>query len=384
MKVDGIGKDSVPMTPRVKCLLVDDLEENLIALAALLRREDVEVLQARSGADALELLLEHDDVALAFLDVQMPEMDGFELAELMRGSERTRDIPIIFVTAGAHDQRRRFKGYDAGAVDFLYKPLEPHVLRNKAEVFFQLHRQKQQLAHQLEELTETLRLNEMFTAVLGHDLRNPLSAILTAADLLFRRTEDPAVRKSASRMLTSGKRMGRMIEDVLDLARARLAGGIPLRRSETDFGLLVQRIVQEHHAAFPQHSLDVRKEGDLVGDWDSDRLAQVASNLIGNALQHGDTSEPVQLRLDGSHADSITFSVSNVGVIPAEQQPYLFDPFRGCSQQRARTGGLGLGLYIVQQIIHAHHGSVDVESGSGRHTVFRVVLPRRGTEVIKL
>ncbi|WP_434348308.1 hybrid sensor histidine kinase/response regulator [Myxococcus virescens] len=384
MKVDGIGKDSVPMTPRVKCLLVDDLEENLIALAALLRREDVEVLQARSGADALELLLEHDDVALAFLDVQMPEMDGFELAELMRGSERTRDIPIIFVTAGAHDQRRRFKGYDAGAVDFLYKPLEPHVLRNKAEVFFQLHRQKQQLAHQLEELTETLRLNEMFTAVLGHDLRNPLSAILTAADLLFRRTEDPAVRKSASRMLTSGKRMGRMIEDVLDLARARLAGGIPLRRSETDFGLLVQRIVQEHHAAFPQHSLDVWKEGDLVGDWDSDRLAQVASNLIGNALQHGDASEPVQLRLDGSHADSITFSVSNVGVIPAEQQPYLFDPFRGCSQQRARTGGLGLGLYIVQQIIHAHHGSVDVESGSGRHTVFRVVLPRRGTEVIKL
>ncbi|WP_044891069.1 hybrid sensor histidine kinase/response regulator [Myxococcus hansupus] len=384
MKVDVFGKESASMTPRVKCLLVDDLEENLIALGALLRREDVEVLQARSGAQALELLLEHEDVALAFLDVQMPEMDGFELAELMRGSERTRHIPIIFVTAGAHDQRRRFKGYDAGAVDFLYKPLEPHVLRNKAEVFFQLYRQKQQLAQQLEELTETLRLNEMFTAVLGHDLRNPLSAILTAADLLYRRTEDPAVRKSAIRMLTSGKRMGRMIEDVLDLARARLAGGIPLRRSETDFSQLVHRMVQEHQTAFPQHSIEVRQDGDLVGDWDADRLAQVASNLIGNALQHGDASEPVQLRLDGSKTDAVSFSVSNVGVIPTELQPYLFDPFRRGSQQRGRTGGLGLGLYIVQQIIHAHHGSVDVDSGASRHTTFRVVLPRRGTEVVKL
>ncbi len=169
----------------VKCLLVDDLEENLLALSALLRRDDVEMLLARSGAEALELLLSHD-VALALLDVQMPEMDGFELAELMRGSERTRHVPIIFVTAGARDQHRMFKGYESGAVDFLYKPIEPHILRNKADVFFQLYRQKQQLVRELHERTETLRLNEMFTAVLGHDLRNPLSAILD------RRASDPA------------------------------------------------------------------------------------------------------------------------------------------------------------------------------------------------
>ncbi|MCP3100779.1 hybrid sensor histidine kinase/response regulator [Myxococcus sp. K15C18031901] len=379
------GKEHISISPRVKCLLVDDLEENLIALAALLHRDDVDVLQARSGAAALELLLQHDDVALAFLDVQMPEMDGFELAELMRGMERTRHIPIIFVTAGANDKRRQFKGYDAGAVDFLYKPLEPLVLRNKAEVFFQLHRQKQQLARQLEELTQTLRLNEMFTAVLGHDLRNPLSAILTAADLLQRRSEDEAVRRSAGRMLASGKRMGRMIEDVLDLARARLAGGIPLRRGETDFGALVHRMVQEHQAASPKHPIEMSQDGDLVGDWDSDRLAQVASNLIGNALQHGDANAPVQLRLDGTQADAVSFTIRNVGVIPPALQPHLFDPFRGGAQRRGRNGGLGLGLYIVQQIIQAHHGQVEVESGmEGPYTVFRVSLPRRGTEVIKL
>ncbi len=114
----------------MKCLLVDDLEENLLALSALLQRPDLEILTARSGSEALELLLVHD-VALAFLDVQMPEMDGFELAELMRGSERTRQIPIIFVTAGARDRHRLFKGYESGAVDFLFKPIEPHILQNK-------------------------------------------------------------------------------------------------------------------------------------------------------------------------------------------------------------------------------------------------------------
>src|ERR1700754_1880365 len=113
------------MKDPVKFLVVDDKEENLIALEALLRRDGLEILKARSGDEALELLLVHD-VALALLDVQMPEMDGFELAEFMRGSDRTRRVPIIFVTAGPHDQQRVFKGYESGAVDFLFKPIEPH------------------------------------------------------------------------------------------------------------------------------------------------------------------------------------------------------------------------------------------------------------------
>ncbi len=142
---------------------------------------------AQSGPEALELLLVHD-FALAFLDVQMPDMDGFQLAELMRGSERTRHVPIIFVTAGAREAQRVFKGYESGAVDFIYKPIEPHILKNKADVFFQLYRQRQQLAQELKERTETLRLNEMFSALLAHDLRNPLSAIVASAQLLKRRS----------------------------------------------------------------------------------------------------------------------------------------------------------------------------------------------------
>ena len=126
-------------------LLVDDLEENLLSLEGLLRREDLRLLKARSGDQALELLLQND-VALALIDVQMPGLNGFELAELMRGNERTRRIPIIFVTAGAADGQRRFRGYEAGAVDFIQKPIEPDILRSKADVFFELYRQRQQIS----------------------------------------------------------------------------------------------------------------------------------------------------------------------------------------------------------------------------------------------
>jgi two-component system, sensor histidine kinase and response regulator len=363
------------MESSVKCLLVDDLEENLLALAALLQRPGLEILTARSGPQALELLLVHD-VALAFLDVQMPEMDGFELAELMRGSERTRAVPIIFVTAGARDQHRLFKGYESGAVDFLFKPIEPHILQNKAEVFFQLHRHRQQLAHQLREKTETLRLNEMLTAVLSHDLRSPLNAVLTSAVLIQRRSTEQPVKETAQRILSSGRRMSRMIEDMLDMARARLAGGIPLKREPADLGMLVDRVISEVQSAYPEGQIDIYKAGDLRGNWDGERLAQVASNLLGNALQHGDSSAGVKVKVDGTRAEAVLIAVQNSGTIPPHLLPQLFDPFRGAQRQAGRTEGLGLGLYIVQQIVLAHGGSVDVKSGDENMTTFAVTIPR--------
>lgn len=357
----------------VKLLLVDDLEDNLVALSALLRSENIELLQARSGAQALELLLQHE-VALAFLDVHMPDMDGFQLAELMRGSERTRHVPLIFVTAAAQDQHRLFKGYETGAVDFLYKPVEPHILKSKVEVFIQLHLQKRQLAQQLRERTEALRLNEMFLAVLGHDLRNPLNAILMSAGLLQRVSKEPAVHSTAELLLSSGKRMGRMIEDMLDVARTRQPGGMPIRCERTDMGALLRRTVGELQAAFPERRIDIEEQGDLKGEWDADRLAQVASNLIGNAIQHGDPAEPVLLRIDGSAADRLRFSVRNAGAIPSEVMPYLFDPFR--AGLRHSRDGLGLGLYIVRQIVQAHGGCIEASIEQGSHTLFRVEVPR--------
>ena len=360
--------------PPVKFLLVDDLEENLLALSALLRRDDVELLLARSANEALELLLVHD-VALALLDVQMPEMDGFELAELMRGSERTRHVPIIFVTAGARDQQRLFKGYDSGAVDFLFKPIEAHILKSKAEVFCQLHRQKQQLAQNLAERTETLRLHEMFTAVLGHDLRGPLSAMMMAAQVLARR-DDPSVQKVGARLVKSGHWMGRMIEDVLDVSRARLMGGIPIKRQAFDLGQLVERVAGDYRDLFPEHAIELVLQGGLRVDWDEDRWVQVVQNLIGNALHHGTSEVPISVVLDGREPDVVALSFSNGGVIPPEVLPSIFDPFRRGGRTSARAEGLGLGLYIVQQIVLAHGGTVEAKTVAGEKTAFQVRVPR--------
>jgi two-component system sensor histidine kinase/response regulator len=367
----------------VTCLLVDDLEENLLALSALLRQEHVTLLLARSGREALELLLAHE-VALAFIDVQMPEMDGFELAELMRGSERTRHVPIIFVTAGSREPYRVFKGYNTGAVDFLYKPIDPLILESKAAVFFELYRQKQRLADELRQRTETLRLNEMFTAVLSHDLRNPLNAVLTAAFMLQYRSQDAMVTDIADKILASGKRMSRMIEDMLDLTRIRLAGGIVLSRDRTDLAQLVERVIQEHRTAHPNRVIDVRVAGDTSGDWDADRLQQVASNLIGNALQHGESDGVVRVNVDGIDPDRVVLSVDNRGVIAPEVLAAIFDPFRGGTRAARRSEGLGLGLFIAQQIAQAHSGRIHVESGADGWTTFRTVVPRRVVELVKL
>lgn len=361
------------MDTQIKCLLVDDREENLLALEALLADEQVLTLKARSGTDALELLLQHD-VALALIDVRMPTMSGLELAEIMRGSERTRQIPIILLTAGSQDQHHLFKGYESGAVDFIYKPIDPLILRNKAGVFFQLYRQKRQLAEDLRARTETLRLNEMFAAVLGHDLRSPLTAILTAATAIQKRAQEPFIREAAARAVSSGRRMQRMIDDMLDLSRARLGGGIPVHAEPVHLGTLVRRVVCEHQSAHPDRTILIEEHGDLSGYWDPVRLAQLTANLIGNAIQHG-AHGTIDVRIDGSKDEEITLSVANAGTIPAAALPRLFDPFASGENTR-RSGGLGLGLYIVQQIAHAHQGGVHVEPDSEGRTVFSVRLPR--------
>ena len=359
----------------INLLLVDDLPENLLALSALLRRDGIRLLEARSGAEALELLLSYP-VALALVDVQMPEIDGFELAELMRGSERTRAVPIIFVTAGASDERRVFKGYESGAVDFLFKPIDPHILKSKVDVFVELAQQKAQLARELREKTETLRLQEMFTAMLGHDLRGPLSAIVMGSILLEKKAADETIRKSAARTLASAKLMSHMIADMLDLARVRLAGGIPIRHQPGNLGTLFQEAVDGQRAVAPERDIALEMHGDLDGEFDADRIAQLAANLVSNAIQHGDPARTVACTLDGTQPMDVVVSIRNGGGIPPDVLPSVFDPFRSRDRHRSRGDGLGLGLYIVDQIARAHGGRVEVQAGSDDTTTFCVTLPR--------
>ena len=365
----------MPQTDRTKCLLVDDVEENLIALEALLQRDGLDILKAQSGPEALELLLAHDDVALALLDVQMPEMNGFELAELIRGSERTRHIPLIFMTAGSREQNWQFRGYESGAVDFLYKPIDPHMLTNKAGVFFELHRRKQALAHELRARTEALRINEMFMAVLSHDLRTPLQSIVAAASVLKRQPSPDKTALMADRVLGASQRMGHMIEDLLDVTRIRQAGGLALQLGPAHMQTLVQRTLDEAATSHPERGIESILEGDLAGTWDTERLCQVVTNLVGNALHHGSADQPVRICADGNLPETVSITVSNGGTIPPELMPHLFDAFRGGEREPGRHQGLGLGLFIAHQIVRAHRGAIEAKS-QDNVTTFRVTLPR--------
>lgn len=378
-----------PEVQRPRLLVVDDIEENLFAFSATLREEDVEILCVRSGPEALEVLLDQE-VALALVDVQMPGMDGYELAELMRGNSRTRHVPILFVTASARDSARIFRGYEAGAVDYLLKPIEPLVLRTKVRTFLQLHRQQLKLGAQLgelqkisaerqrlvDELRENLRLKELFLAALSHDLRSPLGAMVTSADLLSRRTPDEWVQRIAGRIKASGESIAGMLDALLDLAEARVGGGLHLRREPAHLVEVVDRVVIEHQLLFPDRTIEVVSDGGMRGDWDKARLHRLLSNLVGNALAHGAAAPPVRIELDGADADEVRILVRNGGTIPPDILSRLFDPFRASSARH--RGGLGLGLFSAQQIARAHGGEVEVRSTEKEGTCVEVRLARLG------
>lgn len=369
----------------INFLLVDDLEENLLALEALLQREGLTCLKARSGEQALELLLTHE-VALALLDVQMPGMDGFELAEFMRGNERARHIPIIFVTAGAADKRRRFRGYEAGAVDFIQKPIEADILRSKAAVFFDLYRQRQEIERQRDELelaAQALRRadrhKDSFLAVLAHELRNPVAALsgglhLLAKDISPERSKD--IRTRMDRMLTH---LTHLVDDLLDVSRVS-QGKISLKKRRIALSEVLQSAIEAS-----QHSLDAgshRFIADIPGDtiWidaDHTRLAQVVANLLNNAAKYTPPGGTVSLsaRVDGG---VVEIKVTDTGVgIPPEMQPRIFEIFAQVEDHLAKAqGGLGIGLALVKQLVALHGGSIEVESaGQDLGSTFRVRIP---------
>jgi signal transduction histidine kinase len=227
----------------------------------------------------------------------------------------------------------------------------------------------------VEELRETVHFNEIFTGILGHDLRNPLGAIMTAAELAMKRDESERIAKPLSRIVTSGTRMARMIDQLLDFTRLRVGTGIPLAPRPLDLSSVVRQVIDELDDSYPECSLRLEHEGDTNGVWDADRLSQVFSNLVANAVQHGVLEHGVTVRIDGTVPARVRVEVRNAGRIPAEVLPRVFEPMTGASPGRKNSQGLGLGLFISQQILRAHGGRIDVES-SERDTTFTVCLPR--------
>jgi signal transduction histidine kinase len=218
---------------------------------------------------------------------------------------------------------------------------------------------------------------ELFIGMIAHDLRDPLTTIVSGTHLLGRRLLAPDEQRVVERIEAAAARMTRMIGHVLDFARGRLGGGIPIRRESGDLHALVRAAVADRKTSHPDRRIELKLEGTGTGEWDADRLAQVVSNLLGNALEHGDPARPVRVSSFDENG-SLHLEVQNDGTqIPPDLLPVIFDPFRrGAAGLGTGPRGVGLGLHIAKQIVHAHGGTLSVESTRQHGTKFAVVLPR--------
>ncbi|MDY0963580.1 MULTISPECIES: hybrid sensor histidine kinase/response regulator [Massilia] len=385
-----------------KILIVDDLPENLQALEALLRHDQRAIYQAASGEQALALLLEHE-FALAILDVQMPGMDGFELAEVMRSTTRTRHIPIVFVSAAGRELDYAFKGYESGAVDFMYKPLDADAVRSKVNVFVALDQQRRETRRQMlalersrheqevllrelnqtqQELQRSLKMRDEFMSLVAHELRTPLNTLFLETQMrslqLKRGNTAAFAPQPMEAMIQRDERqiksMIRLIDDMLDVSRMR-SGKLSIRPAQVELMNLLERVVSDLslQAATTGSSLTLRPHDGVTGCWDEFRVEQVIVNLLTNALRYG-CGQPVEVSVERT-GDLVRIDVRDQGkgIAPSDLER-IFEPY----ERGARNGepkGLGLGLYISRQLAISHGGELRVTSKPGEGSVFSLVLP---------
>ncbi len=351
-------------------LVVDDRTSNLLAAQAVLEPLGYPVVTADSGDEALRLVLKQDFV-LILLDVHMPGLDGYETATLLRGNKRSREVPIIFLTAVYDQPEHTHRGYALGAADYISKPFDAEVLRGKVRALVSLYLRGQRV--EKERSAQIERVKDLFLGAVGHDLRNPLNSIVMGAKLLSAPDCTDELRTNfASRIERAALRMNRMIEDILDLTRGQFTGGLPVTLQPTDLGEICRSVIAELRVAHPKRTLDLEANGALVGDWDAGRLGRVVSNLVGNALQHC-ADAPVRVTV-ADEGERVTLVVQNHGApIAPDVLPRLFEPFR---RGDTSAEGLGLGLYIVRETVRAHQGTVAVTSTAAEGTTFTVVLPK--------
>ena len=308
------------------------------------------------------------------------------LARTLEGQEAWSDLPLIVLTPRVTSpQRRRTLEplRSLGNVTLVERPVGVRTLQGTVRAAIRSRRRQYAARKILEErealveqLKETVRFNEMFVAILSHDLRNPLGAIATGAHLLLRQEDNERLHRPLARILRSAERMARMIEQLLDFTRVRVGGGLMLSRSRVSLETLCEQVIEELELANPDRPLSFESRGNTEGEWDADRLAQVLSNLIANALEHGSRDSSVLVEVDGTDDTDVVACVSNQGVIPEAALPTLFDAFRGTQSGSDQRQGLGLGLYIAREIVLAHGGSVRVTSDEALGTRFVVRLPR--------
>ncbi len=419
------------MTQQVDILLVDDHEENLLALEAILVEPAYNLVRARSGRAALKEVLSCD-FALILLDVAMPDLDGYETAELIRRRERSRQTPIIFLTANNRSDSHVFRGYSVGAVDYLFKPFSPDILRSKVAVFVELYQKREALKRQAQalllaheeledrvrartrELAETNlslreevderkriegerlilleseqraranaeavnRLKDEFLATLSHELRTPLNAILGWSHLLSSGKSDKAmVERAIGVIRNNALAQSQLIEDILDVSRI-IGGKLRLKLARVQMRTVIEAALDSVSPAAQAKAIAIQREIDdlepIVGD--QDRLQQVVWNLLSNAVKFTPRDGRVVVRLQ-RRGDEVVLEVEDTGIgITPHFLPYVFDRFSQADGTATRRhGGLGLGMAIVRYLVELHGGTVNAQSeGENQGATFTIMLP---------
>ncbi len=341
------------------------------ARRALADAYDVEVFG--DGASMLEALGGGGTPDLLIVDWHMPELSGLDICRFVRETRDAGSLPVLILTAtGAHDLAAALA---AGANDFLKKPFE----RIEFEARVGALVRNKQIYARLSETERRLRVEgafrERFIGMLAHDLRQPLNTFIFANRTLEATAATSAPVASLLGMQhRAAERMTRMVADLLDFTRSRPETGMPIEREWVDFEPVARAVIEEMRVGHPTRTLRLKAEGSCEGWWDRDRLAQLCTNLIGNAIEHGTSpSSPIVVGIV-RHASQVELTVSNEGTpIPANVLSVLFEPFhRGAGA--SPSSGLGLGLHIVSEIARAHAGAVSVQSDASA-TTFRVTLP---------
>ncbi len=405
--MSGVGP--AVATERASVLVVDDTPANLVALGAVLQPLDVHVVEARSGPEAIERASQ-EPFAVVLLDVQMPGMDGFEVARRLRSTQWGAEVPIIFLTAIHREEQYARKGYATGAADYITKPFEPEVLRARVRAFVDLFHQRERLRLQqvgertrerdeaLERLAALLesertarrdaeianRAKDEFLATVSHELRTPLNAILGWAGIARRHSSSPEAERALSTIERNARSQMRIIEDVLDVGRM-VQGKLRLEIADTRVADAIEGalLAVRPEAASKGVTLDVTL-GPALGTIaaDPERLQQIVWNVLSNAIKFTPRGGHVEVGAVRTEA-GVSIRVHDDGQgIRREFLPHIFEPFRQADSSTARRhGGLGLGLAIVHQLVQAHGGTVEVESeGEGKGSTFTIVMPERADD----
>lgn len=363
------------MPDKPKVLLVDDVEANLVALEAQLGSLRCHLVRATSGNDALRELL-RQEFAVMLLDVQMPDMDGFEVAALARENPATHEVPIIFVTATLLTEEKVLQGYGRGAVDFLFKPLNPYVLRCKVQVFLELYQSKKKLADAILARDRVLKDLDAFNYSISHDLRAPLRHLDGFSQALLEDYGDQLDDKAKSyidRIRSSAVRMGHLIDDLHRLSKIR---GAELRLEKVDLTATAESIVGELRAVEPERAVEVTVQPGLTALGDRELLRIALDNLLRNAWKFTRKRPRAHIEV-GQRKDKdgeTVYYVEDDGVgFDMRFAGRLFQPFQRVHSAHEYEG-TGIGLAVVERIVRNHHGRIWAESVPEVGTTFSFTL----------